>query len=159
MAVKIWMRMPLWRRRGWRWERVRALPGYYPPDFLRIRRAGWAERELWLIEAADIPLHGADSLKEALEALIASCKRPKGEGSLFKLEPGVGLREVEGIDPFPEDALWNRGLFLKRMKRPPDKWLVALELARPVSGIFVSRWERYLAPWRVALEALLYATL
>ncbi len=117
-----------------------------------------AERELWLIEAAEIPLHGADRLREALEALIASCKRPKGEGSILKLEPGTGIREVRGIDPFPEEALWDRGLFLKRMKRPPDKWLVALELARPVSGIFVSRWERYLASWGVALEALLSAT-
>lgn len=149
--------MALWRWRQRRWERVRVLPAYYPPDFMRIRRTRRSERQLWSIETPELPLHGADSLHEALEALIRACKRPKGEGSLFKLELHRPPHKVTRIEPFGEDSLWDHGLFLQRLREPPDRWLLSLELARPVEGLYVSRWERYLAPWGVALEALLWA--
>ncbi len=150
--------MALWRWKGWRWEKVRVLPPYYPPDFMRIRRTRRSDRELWGIETSEIPLHGADRLAEALEALLRSCKRPPGEGELWKLEEGGPPRRVPGIEPFPEEALWDQGVLLQRLRRPPDRWLISLEVARPVEGLYVSRWERYLAPWDVALSALLAAT-
>jgi len=148
--------MALWRWKRWRWEKVRALPGYYPPDFLRIRRFRRSGKELWEIESPEIPLHGADHLPEALEALIRSCRRPRGDGGLWKLEDEE-FRRVEEIEAFPEEAVWGHGLYLRRLDRPPDRWLLALELARPVKGLYVSRWERYLAVWDVALSALLSA--
>lgn len=95
-------------------------------------------------------------MPEALEALIRSCRRPRGDGGLWKLEDEE-FRRVEEIEAFPEEAVWGHGLYLRRLDRPPDRWLLALELARPVKGLYVSRWERYLAVWDVALSALLSA--
>ncbi|HDC92886.1 MAG TPA: hypothetical protein ENF15_03900 [Candidatus Acetothermia bacterium] len=150
--------MALWRWRGWRWEKIRGFPLYFPPDYLRIRHVERSGKGVWAIEAREFsPLHGADRLWEALEGLIRACRRPSGEGPLLRIKHGEPPQEVEGIEPFPEEALWDQGLFLQRLRQPPDRWLLSLELARPVEGLYVSRWERYVASWGVALRALLSA--
>lgn len=151
--------MALWRWRTGRWEKVRALPPYLPPEYLRIRLGELGEKVLWRIETVEWPPYGADRLDEALEALLSACRRPRGEGGIWVLEAGSPPRRVERIEPFSPEALWDKGLLMKRLARPPDKWLLLLQLARPVQGLFISRWERYIASWRPALEALLAAVL
>lgn len=150
--------MALWRWHSKGWERVRALPPYLPPRYLHIRKGHLKERDLWLIRSDALSLHGADELPEALEGLLAACRRPGGGGNLWEVLPGRPPREVNGIRPFSPESLWDQGIIVQKLRRPLDRWLLSLQLARPEGRLFVSRWERYVASWRVLLESLLRAT-
>lgn len=102
--------------------------------------------------------YGADRLEEFLEALMRACMRPKARTppSLWRLEGDKPL-PVTGLSRFPAQHVLKPGLELARLRQPPDKWLLALHVARPVRGLAAARTERYLGSWHSLLEGLLAA--
>ncbi|RLE28155.1 hypothetical protein DRJ54_07030 [Candidatus Acetothermia bacterium] len=148
--------MALWLKRAGRWQRAHALPSYLPPEYLRLSPS--ASGPAW---RASGPLgrYGADSLPEFLEGLLLACRRPSGgaDRGLWLVTATGGLEPAAGIPPFDPRELWRPGLELAQLRRPRDKWLLTLHVARPGGALLAVRRERYLASWRTALEGLLTA--
>lgn len=144
--------MSLWVREGRRrWQRVRGLPPYHPPKFLRIApsREGPAWWLLWTVG----PDYGADALPELLDALLQAISTMPGRPELHRVR-GEHLEPVEGISPFPPQAVRNPGLILQRVEVEPPRWLLTMYLARKRGEILVAEEEKYLGGWWASLLAL-----
>lgn len=144
--------MGLWVREGRRrWERIRVLPSYRPPNFLRIApsREGPAWRLSWTIG----PDFGADALPELLEALLRAADVLPGELRLRRLG-AEGMEAVEEIRPFSPHAVRPPGLLFQKVNVDPAQWLLTLHLARAAGRVLVPQAERYLGGWWASLSAL-----
>ncbi len=142
--------MGLWVREGRRrWERVRGLPSYRPPNFLRITPS--REGPAWWLSWTIGPDFGADALLELLEALLQSTTVLPGRIELQKVHGG-NLEPVERIEPFPPQAVRAPGLLFQKVE--PAQWLLTLYLARSTGKLLVVGEERYLGGWWASLFAL-----
>lgn len=147
--------MALWVRRGrHRWEEVRFLAPYLPPQYLHIapvRPSGPGWRLSWTVG----PEYGADAFPELLDALLAASQALPGEPRLARVEPTGELVPTETIAPFHPAALWGLGVVLCRVLRDPARWLLTLHVARPGPGkIVAAAVERYVGGWWPVLHAL-----
>jgi hypothetical protein len=144
--------MSLWVREGRRrWQKVRVLPSYRPPVFLRITpsREGPAWWLFWTIG----PDFGADALPELLEALLQATSSLPGKVELQRVH-GPYLEQVEQIEPFSPQAVRAPGLLFQKVEAEPARWLLTIYLARSVGKIVVAEEEKYLGGWWASLSAL-----
>jgi len=144
--------MSLWVREGRRrWQKVRVLPSYRPPVFLRITpsREGPAWWLFWTIG----PDFGADALPELLEALLQATSSLPGKVELQRVH-GPYLEQVEQIEPFSPQAVRAPGLLFQKVETEPARWLLTIYLARSVGKIVVAEQEKYLGGWWASLSAL-----
>lgn len=152
--------MALWRSEGRRkWIEIRALNPYFPPIYMRIS-PDKAPAPRWTAVSQGAARYGADSLPELIQALLAACRRPGTSGTkrLWRVTEEGLANPVEAIAPFRPEEIWKPGVELARLRRPPDRWLITLRVARPTQkALWAAQAERYLATWRTALEALLEA--
>lgn len=148
--------MALWLRRGRRWLKAPALAPYLPPGYLKLFPAE-PPGPSWRLSGA-VGEYGADSLPEFLQALLSACRRPPGGRypGLWELV-GDRFKPIQDIPPFDPRSLWPPGVELARLRRPPDRWLLTLHVARPKGKLVAAKVERYLASWHTALEELLKA--
>ncbi|MBC7222176.1 hypothetical protein H5T56_04265 [Candidatus Bipolaricaulota bacterium] len=144
--------MGLWVREGRRrWERVRGLPSYRPPNFLRISPS--REGPAWWLSWTIGPDFGADALPELLEALLQATSAMPGRMELQKVQ-GERLEPIERIEPFPPQAVRVPGLLFQRVEVEPARWLLTLYLARRAGKLLVAGEEKYLGGWWASLFAL-----
>lgn len=145
-------RMSLWVREGRRrWQKVRGLPTYRPPVFLRI--APSREGPPWWLSWTIGPDFGADALPELLEALLRATSSMPGKLGLQRVR-GPYLEPIERIDPFPPQAVRAPGLLFQKVEVEPAQWLLTLYLARNAGKILVAEEEKYLGGWWASLSAL-----
>ena len=149
--------MAIWLKRAGRWQRAHSLPLYLPPGYLRLF-PGRPPGPSWRA-AGQFKAYGADSLPEFLQGLLKACRRPGGgaQPGLWEVKPDSNVIPVDRIPPFQPDQLCSPGLELARLRKPPDKWLLTLHLARPSPTLLAVQTERYLASWHRGLEELLRA--
>jgi len=144
--------MSLWMREGRRrWQRVRGLPSYRPPRFLRISPS--REGPPWWLSWTIGPDFGADALPELLEALLHSTSVMPGRLELQRMEEGR-FAQVERIEPFPPQAVHAPGLLFQQVELDPARWLLTLYLARTRGKLLVVEEEKYLGGWWASLFAL-----
>ncbi|MGB9860771.1 MAG: hypothetical protein ACPLRP_00390 [Candidatus Bipolaricaulaceae bacterium] len=144
--------MGLWVREGRRrWQKVRGLPPYQPPVFLRITPA--REGPPWWLSWTIGPDFGADALPELLEALLQATSSMPGKLELKRVH-GQHLEQIEGIEPFPPQAVLSPGLLFQKVGVEPARWLLTIYLARSAGKILVAEEEKYLGGWWASLLAL-----
>lgn len=144
--------MALWARIGRRrWERVRVLPTYLPPGFLRIVPA--RNGPAWWLSWTIGPDFGADTLPELLDALLQAVHVMPGKLELQRVA-GDYLEPAEEIEPFSSQAVRVPGLLFQRVELDPAQWLVTLHLARAHGPLFVAQAEKYLGGWWASLYLL-----
>jgi hypothetical protein len=144
--------MGLWVRKGRRrWERIRGLPIYRPPVFLRLSPS--PREPAWRLSWTTGPDFGADALPELLDALLQAASVPPGGPGLRRIS-GSHWEPVEGISPFSPQAVRPPGLRLQKVEVDPPRWLLTLSLAQSKGGLFVLHEEKYLGGWWASLLAL-----
>ncbi len=144
--------MGLWVRRGrTHWERVRSLPPYRPPVFLRISPS--APGPAWRLSWPIGPDFGADALPELLSALLRATVVLPGSPDLRQVV-GRRLEPVDGITPFAPQEVRASGLLLRQVEVEPARWLLTLNLARALGKLVVACEEKYCGGWWASLRAL-----
>lgn len=144
--------MGLWVKEGRRrWKRVRGLPKYRPPVFLRVSPS--PHGPAWELSWPIGPDFGADALPELLSALLQAASVMPGRVGLYKVV-GDQVEETEGIPTFAPQAVRVPGLLFQRVAVEPARWLLTLYLTRPVGKLLVASAEKYLGGWWASLWAL-----